>query len=90
MKNTENLGEFQKFIDNDNKTGLCLEDTLRFFDKQCIFKQRERLETCQLVPRQSFTRLVFFKDTKQHLQLGKCHGNNFDSQIGAATLSMIQ
>ena len=30
MKNTENLGEFQKFIDNDNKTGLCLEDTLRF------------------------------------------------------------
>ena len=28
MKITENLGEFQKFIDSDNKTGLCLEDTL--------------------------------------------------------------
>ena len=29
MKITEILGEFQKFIDNDIKTGLCLEDTLR-------------------------------------------------------------
>ena len=37
MKNTKNLGEFQKFIDNDNKTGLCLEDTLKFFDIQRIF-----------------------------------------------------
>ena len=33
---------------------------------------------------------VFFKDTKQHLQFGKCQCNNFDSQIGAATLSMMQ
>jgi len=31
MKITKNLGEFQKFIDNDGKTGLCLEDTLKFF-----------------------------------------------------------
>lgn len=33
---------------------------------------------------------VFFKDAKQHLQLGKCQCNNFDSQIAAATLSMMQ
>ena len=33
---------------------------------------------------------VFFKDTKQHLQLGKCQCNNFDSQVGAATLTMMQ
>jgi len=33
---------------------------------------------------------VFFKDAKQYLQLGKCQCNNFDSQIGAATLSMMQ
>jgi hypothetical protein len=33
---------------------------------------------------------VFFKDAKQHLQLGKCQCNNFDSQIGAATLAMMQ
>ena len=25
---------------------------------------------------------VFFKDAKQHLQLGKCQCNNFDSQVG--------
>jgi len=33
---------------------------------------------------------VFFKDAKQHLQLGKCQCNNFDSQVGAATLAMMQ
>jgi hypothetical protein len=36
-KITKTLGEFQKFLENDNKTGLCLEDTLRFFDIQRIF-----------------------------------------------------
>ena len=50
----------------------------------------EGLETGQLVPRQSFTRQIFFKDGKQHLQLGKCQCNNFDSQIGAATMAMMQ
>lgn len=33
---------------------------------------------------------VFFKDAKQHLQFGKCQCNNFDSQIGAVTLAMMQ
>jgi len=33
---------------------------------------------------------IFFKDGKQHLQLGKCQCNNFDSQIGATTLAMMQ
>jgi len=41
MKITENLGEFQKFIDNNDKTGLCLEDTIKFFDIQRIFGQFE-------------------------------------------------
>jgi len=44
MKITENLGEFQKFIDSDSKTGLCLEDTLRFFDIQRIFGQFESIK----------------------------------------------
>jgi hypothetical protein len=44
MKITENLGEFQRFIDNDNKTGLCLEDTLKFFDIQRIFGQFESVK----------------------------------------------
>jgi hypothetical protein len=40
-KNTKNLGEFQKFIDNDSKTGLCLEDALKFFEIQRIFGKFE-------------------------------------------------
>ncbi len=32
----------------------------------------------------------FFMDAKQYLQLGKCQCNNFDSQIGATTLAMMQ
>ena len=44
MKNTKNIGEFQKFIDNDNKTGLCLEDTIKFFDIQRIFGQFESVK----------------------------------------------
>jgi len=43
-KITENLGEFQKFIDSDDKTGLCLEDTLGFFDIQRIFGQFESVK----------------------------------------------
>ncbi len=43
MKSTENLGEFQKFIDSDNKTVLCLEDTMKFFDIQRIFRQFGKL-----------------------------------------------
>jgi len=31
LKDTKKPGEFEKFIDNDDKTGLCLEDKLRLF-----------------------------------------------------------
>jgi len=40
-KITDNLGKFQKFIDSDTKAGMCLEDTIRFFDIQRIFGQFE-------------------------------------------------
>ncbi len=43
-KITDNLGEFQKFIDSDSKTGMCLEDTIRFFDIQRIFGQFESVK----------------------------------------------
>ena len=43
-KITDNLGEFQKFIDSDSKTGMCLEDTLKFFDIQRIFGQFETVK----------------------------------------------
>jgi len=44
MKITKNLGEFQKFIEDDSKTGTCLEDTLGFFDIQRIFGQFESIK----------------------------------------------
>ncbi len=44
MKITENLGEFQKFLKSDTKTGLCLEDTIKFFDVQRIFGQFESVK----------------------------------------------
>jgi hypothetical protein len=33
------LGEIQKFLDCDNKTGLCLQNTIRFFNVWRIFGQ---------------------------------------------------
>ncbi|MCF8347015.1 MAG: transposase [Bacteroidales bacterium] len=43
-KVTDNLGEFQKFIDSDSKAGMCLEDTIRFFDIQRIFGRFESVK----------------------------------------------
>ena len=44
MKVTKNLSEFQKFLDNDSKTGMCLEDTIGFFDVRRIFGQFESIK----------------------------------------------
>lgn len=33
---------------------------------------------------------VFFRESKQHLQLGKCQSQDFDAQIAAITLCMLQ
>ncbi len=33
---------------------------------------------------------VFFRESKQYLQLGKCQSQDFDAQIAATTLSMLQ
>lgn len=33
---------------------------------------------------------VFFRESKQHLQLGKCQSQDFDAQIAATTLCMLQ
>ena len=43
-KVTKNFSEFQKFIDSDNKTGLCLEDSLKFFDIQRVFGKFESVK----------------------------------------------
>ena len=33
---------------------------------------------------------VFFKESKQHLGLGKCQSQDFDAQIASITISMLQ
>ena len=33
---------------------------------------------------------VFFKESKQHLGLGKCQSQDFDAQIAATTLCLLQ
>ena len=50
----------------------------------------EGLETGLMVPRQSFTRQVFFREAKQLLGLGKCQSNDFDAQIADTTITLIQ
>ncbi|MQY79093.1 MAG: transposase [Bacteroidetes bacterium] len=83
MKITENLGEFQKFIDNDDKTGLCLEDTLRFFDIQRIFGQFESLKQSGIKVTLILTALLvmlFYKSRNIHSyftrQFGKLMGTD--------------
>jgi len=44
LKDTKKLGEFEKFIEDENKTGLCLEDTLKFFEIQRIFRHFESVK----------------------------------------------
>jgi hypothetical protein len=58
IKITENLGEFQSFIDSDNKTGLCLEDTLQFFDIRRIFGQFESVKQSGIRVTQILTTLL--------------------------------
>lgn len=57
-KITENLGEFQSFIDSDNKTGLCLEDTLQFFDIRRIFGEFESVKQSGIRVTQILTTLL--------------------------------
>ena len=50
----------------------------------------EGLETGQVVPRQSFTRQVFFRDCKQFLGLGQSRSTCFDTHIADTTISLVQ
>jgi hypothetical protein len=83
MKITKNLGEFQKFIDSDSKTGLCLEDTIKFFDIQRIFGQFESIK-------QSGTRvtlimttlliMLFYRNRNIHSYFSRQHGQQLDRE----------
>ena len=71
IKITKNLGEFQRFIDKDSKTGLCLEDTLRFFDIQRIFGQFESIKQSGIRVSLILTALLvmLFYKSKEYSQL---------------------
>ena len=81
MKITENLGEFQKFIDSDNKTGLCLEDTLKFFDIQRIFGQFESVKQSGIRVTLIMTTLLvmmFYRNRNIHSYFSRQNGRQMD------------
>ena len=83
MKSTENLGEFQKFIDSDNKAGLCLEDTLRFFDIQRIFGQFESIKQNGLRVTMIMTSLLvmlFYRNKSIHSYFSRQFGKQAERE----------
>ena len=77
IKSTENLGEFQIFIDNDNKTGLCLEDTLKFFDIQRIFGKFESVKQSGIRVTVIMTTLLvmlFYRNRNIHSYFSRQYG----------------
>ena len=88
MKITENLGEFQRFIEDDSKTGACLEDTLGFFDIQRIFGQFESVKQSGIRVTLIMTTLLvmlFFRNRNTHSYLS----NPFTKRFIASGLPYI-
>jgi len=82
-KITDNLGEFQKFLDNDSKTGMCLEDTIRFFDVRRIFGQFETIKQSGIrVSRIMTTLLVmlFYRSRNIHSYFSRQYGQQIDKE----------
>jgi hypothetical protein len=83
MKITKNLGEFQKFIDSDTKTGLCLEDTLKFFDIQRIFGQFESIKQSGIRVTLIMTNLMvmmFYRSRNIHSYFSRQFGKQADRE----------
>ena len=81
MKITKNLGEFQKFIEDDSKTGICLEDTLGFFDIQRIFGQFESVKQSGIRVTLIMTTLLvmlFYRNRNIHSYFSRQHGKLTD------------
>ena len=82
-KITDNLGEFQKFLNNDSKTGMCLEDTIRFFDVQRIFGQFESIKQSGIrVTRIMTTLLVmlFYRSRNIYSYFSRQYGMQIDKE----------
>ena len=80
-KITKNSGEFQKFIDNDKKTGLCLEETLRFFDIQRIFGQFESVKQSGIRVTLIMTTLLvmlFYRSRNIHSYFSRQYGKRMN------------
>ena len=83
MKVTENLSEFQKFIDSDNKTGMCLEDTLGFFNVQRIFGQFESVKQHGIRVTMIMTTLLimlFYRNRNIHSYFSRQYGKQAERE----------
>ena len=84
-KITENLGEFQNFLDSDNKTGMCLEDTVGFFDIRRIFGQFETIKQCGIKVTRIMTTLVvmlFYRSRNIHSYFSRQYEKQADKNGG--------
>ncbi len=82
-KITKNSGEFQKFIDNDKKTGLCLEETLRFFDIHRIFGQFESVKQSGIRVTLIMTTLLvmlFYRSRNIHSYFSRQYGKRMERE----------
>lgn len=80
-KITDNLGEFQKFIDSDSKAGMCLEDTIRFFDIQRIFGQFESVKQSGIRVTMIMTTLLvmlFYRSRNIHSYFSRQQGRQLE------------
>jgi len=85
-KITKNLGEFQNFLDSDNnKTGMCLEDTVGFFDIRRIFGQFETIKQSGIKVTRIMTTLLvmlFYRSMNIHSYFSRQYGKQADKVEG--------
>jgi len=67
----------KKGVNGKWKVLVCTNTRLSFVEMIEIYQIRWTIE-------------VFFKESKQLLGLGRCQSNDFDAQIAAATITMLQ
>lgn len=82
-KITDNLGEFQKFLDNDSKTGLCLEDTIGFFDVRRIFGQFDTIKQSGIMVSRIMTTLLvmlFYRSRNIYSYFSRQYGKQVEKE----------
>jgi len=85
-KITKNLGEFQNFLDSDNnKTGMCLEDTVGFFNIRRIFGQFETIKKSGIKVTRIMTTLLvmlFYRSMNIYSYFSRQYGKQADKAEG--------